>query len=309
MPSPCWPAARRPRPHAPVGLLVFAVLACACGGSTPPPAPAAPAPREATEVAATMGRTWDAVIDMFAARNIPIRTIERASGIIATDELSVGSEGERWAVCGEGNGATLAPNLAIYNVLVRGDSASSRVMATVRWTLGSATSDIECTSTRIWERELERAVKARAESAQERAPVVVPASPVESSPPTFTTAAGAAPAPPDTGPPLTPAESRKARGLRSGVELLSEATFATAVSDLQAIEALQGFGETGKDTLTVELTAEGMRSLAIQHYLRRLFYAYRYANALRHDTLLLLTHGGRMIGSYTETGLEKRDWR
>jgi hypothetical protein len=256
-----------------------------------------------------MGRTWDAVIDMFAARNIPIRTIERASGIIATDQLSVGSEGERWAVCGEGNEATLAPNLAIYNVLVRGDSTSSRVMATVRWTLGSATSDIECTSTRIWERDLERAVKGRAESAQARAPETLPASPAESTEPTYTTTAGSATAPSDGGPPPVPVDSRKARGLRSGVELLGEATFATAVSDLQAIQALQGFGETGKDTLTVELTAEGMRSLAIRHYLRRLFYAYRYANALRHDTLLRLTHGGRVIGSYTETGLEKRDWR
>ena len=308
MPSPCSPVARRPRPHANVGLLVCAVLT-ACGASTLPPAPAAPAPREATEVAASMGRTWDAVIDMFAARNIPIRTIERASGIIATDQLSVGSEGERWAVCGEGNGATLAPNLAIYNVLVRGDSTGSRVMATVRWTLGSATSDIECSSTRIWERDLERAVKSRAESAQQRAPEIVPSSPAESSEPTYTTTAGAATAPPDGGSPLTPGDVRRARGLRSGVELLGEATFATAVSDLQGIQALQGFGETGKDTLTVELTAEGMHSLAIRHYLRRLFYAYRYANALRHDTMLLLTHGGRVIGSYTETGLEKRDWR
>ena len=101
----------------------------------------------------------------------------------------------------------------------------------------------------------------------------------------------------------------QARGVRSGVELLREPTFSTAISDLQSLDALQGFGETGQDTLTVQLTDEGIRSLAIRHYLRRLYYAYRYANDLRPDTLLLLTHGGRVVGTYTETGLDKRGWR
>lgn len=50
------------------------------------------------------GRTWDAVIDQFAARNIPIRTIERVSGLIVTDQLTVGREGYWWANCGKGNG-------------------------------------------------------------------------------------------------------------------------------------------------------------------------------------------------------------
>jgi hypothetical protein len=256
-----------------------------------------------------MGATWDAVIDMFAARNIPIRTIERVSGIIATDQLSVGEEGQSWAVCGDGNGTTLSPNFAIYNVLVRGDSAKSRVMATVRWTLGSASSDVECASTRVWERELESAVKARAESQPRRTSDEAPLTPASgATQPTYASGAGTAPSVAARGGPPAPA-SRKARGLRSGVELLGEATFATAVSDLQSINALQGFGENGKDTLTVQLTDQGLRSLAIRHYLRRLFYAYRYANELRSDTLLLLTHGGRIIGSYSETGLEKRDWR
>jgi hypothetical protein len=257
-----------------------------------------------------MGATWDAVIDMFAARNIPIRTIERASGIIGTDQLSVGDEGRSWAICGDGNGTTLSPNFAIYNVLVRGDSTGSRVMATVRWTLGSASSDVECASTRIWERELESAVKARAESQPRRTSDETPPTPGTGiAEPTFASSAAAAPSvpPPGGDPPAT--ASSKSRGLRSGVELLGEVTFATAVSDLQSINALQGFGETGKDTLTVQLTDQGIRSLAIRHYLRRLFYAYRYANELRSDTLVLLTHGGRVVGTYSETGLEKRDWR
>jgi hypothetical protein len=255
-----------------------------------------------------MGSTWDAVIDMFAARNIPTRTIERASGIIATEELSVGDEGRNWADCGQNNGSPLGPSSAIYNVLVRGDSASATVKATVRWTLLVGSAAVECSSSHVWERELETAAKQEAERHEREGPPGTPAAaPADGGPaePTYARAGSTPPPAPADGP-RAPA---RPRGLRSGVELLGEATFATAVSDLQTLGALQGFGETGRDTLTVQLTDAGMRSLALRHYLRRLYYAYRYANELRTDTLLLLTHGGRVAGTYTETGLEKRDWR
>jgi hypothetical protein len=256
-----------------------------------------------------MGRSWDAVIDMFAARNIPIRTIERASGIIATEQLAVGDEGKDWADCGEDNGTVLAPNFATYNVLVRGDSVSSLIKATVRWTREiRPSSSIECSTRHVWERELELQAKGRAEayalSGRDSSPEQMAA--VE---PALASSAGAMP---PTAATDTPAEGSTAaanHGLRSGVELLREPTFSAAVSDLQSLNALQGFGETGRDTLTVQLTSQGIRSLAIRHYLRRLFYAYRFANDLRPDTLLLLTHGGRVVGTYSETGLDKRDWR
>src|SRR5689334_6312594 len=82
--------------------VVSLCLLFVCCSSYEPPPP--PEPREATHVDASMGRTWDAVIDQFAARNIPIRTIERASGLIATDQLTVGREGYWWADCGKDNG-------------------------------------------------------------------------------------------------------------------------------------------------------------------------------------------------------------
>ena len=302
-------------------LLVCTVLTAGCAAYQPPTPPTPPTPHEATEVAASLGKTWDAVIDMFAARNIPIRTIERVSGIIATERLSVGDEGKGWADCGQDNGTTLSPNFAIYNVLVRGDSESSRVQATVRWTLAaSASSAIECSTSHVWERELEAAAKGRAESPPHGAPDEAPSSaPATRS--TETAFAGSADAssdgassdgamtPSSAATTFGPAAPAPARGLRSGVELLGEATFATAVSDLQSLNALQGFGETGTDTLTVQLTDQGIRALAIRHYLRRLFYAYRYANQLRADTILLLTHGGRVVGTYSETGLDKVNWR
>src|SRR5712691_3823983 len=112
------------------------VAACSFHGYTPPEPPS---PRDATQVDASMGRTWDAVIDLFAARTIPIRTIERVSGIIVTERLSVGREdGLAWADCGKESGfghsaVRISPNYGTYNVLVRGDSMHSSVKTTVRW--------------------------------------------------------------------------------------------------------------------------------------------------------------------------------
>lgn len=282
--------------------LVCVTLCVGCSAYQPP---APPTPREATEVDASIGSTWDAVIDMFAARNIPIRTIERASGIIATEELPVGEEGKTWANCGQNNGVALSPSSAIYNVLVRGDSATSLVKATVRWTLTmSGSSVLECSTSHEWERGLETAVKQRAESLRAGSRDGSTSVAFAGGEHGYVSSDGSTSA---AGPAVSGAHAGP--GLRSGVELLSEPTFAAAVSDLQSLNAVQGFGETGKDTLTVQLTTAGLRSVAITHYLRRLFYAYRYANDLRTDTLLLLKHTGRMVGTYSATGLDKVDWR
>ena len=136
------------------------VLVAGCTTYKPPPPPT---PRDASLVAASMGQTWDAVIDLFATRNIPIRTIERASGLIVTDALRVGQEGNTYASCGTKNGKVLAPDRATYNVLVRGDSSMATVRTTVLWTRTAEPIVPECTSTFIWERALETDVKARAE--------------------------------------------------------------------------------------------------------------------------------------------------
>ena len=89
--------------------LVFALVCAACNSYQ---APLPPAPRDATHVSASAGQTWDAVVDLFAARDIPIRTIDRATGLVATDELSVGTEGRKWADCGKLNSVLLGPDRA-----------------------------------------------------------------------------------------------------------------------------------------------------------------------------------------------------
>jgi len=41
------------------------------------------------EVTSSFGRAWDAVIDVFAEANTPIRTMERASGFIAAELATI----------------------------------------------------------------------------------------------------------------------------------------------------------------------------------------------------------------------------
>src|SRR6185295_5227451 len=141
-------------------LLAFVLLSVACHSYE---APLPPAPRDATHVSASADLTWEAVVDLFAARSIPIRTIEPASGRVATEEMSVGTEGQQWADCGKASSVRLGPEHAIYNVLVRGDSSSSSVKATVRWTYVAAKlGTIECSTSHAWEERFEAEVKAHA---------------------------------------------------------------------------------------------------------------------------------------------------
>ena len=132
---------------------IFTATSC----TTPPPPVA---PRGATEVDAPFGRTWDAVVGAFADLNIPIHTLDRASGYVATEELSIPrellQEARSWAQCGSGYGP---PDHAVYNVLVRGDSSRSTVRVTVRW----MNTQQACATTQVWEQCRESEIKSRAE--------------------------------------------------------------------------------------------------------------------------------------------------
>jgi hypothetical protein len=136
-----------------------------------PPAPVSP--RQGTAVAASFARTWDAVIDDFANRNVPIRTIERASGIIVT-ERRASLVDTRYADCGARRDARdevverLNATHTGYNILVRGDAVRSVVKVTPIYMRVDPTTgaDIQvCESTGVWETEIEAMIKARAEGA------------------------------------------------------------------------------------------------------------------------------------------------
>jgi hypothetical protein len=130
-----------------------------------PPATTA-ATRAPTEIAASFGRTWDAVIDEFAEMNIPIQTLERASGFIAAEPLALGTADTTWADCGTALDR-IPPSRAYYNVRVLGDSTHSSARVTVRWTAAGAGQGapmvVECSTTGTWEAAFEQAIKANAE--------------------------------------------------------------------------------------------------------------------------------------------------
>src|SRR5207244_1446028 len=66
--------------------------------------------RDATPVNASVGRAWDAVLDLFAARQIAISTWERASGFIGTDQWDVpGSEARRPSCATSGHRYEIGP--------------------------------------------------------------------------------------------------------------------------------------------------------------------------------------------------------
>lgn len=263
------------------------VLLAGCSTYKPPPPPT---PRDASLVTASMGQTWDAVIDLFATRNIPIRTIERASGLIVTDALSVGLEGNTWASCGTRNGKILAPDRATYNVLVRGDSALATVRTTVLWARTADPVVPECTSSYIWERGLETEVKARAERQGREA--AAHAAPLGLVPPAQPSPAPQ-PAPPPAGPPT----------IRSAQELMNNLGFRRAMIDAQRIGIISDFHEISPDTLALELADLALTSPSTDNSLSGVYLAYRGTTGYRPGSAIKLFHDGQSVGWYTTAGL------
>jgi hypothetical protein len=305
-------------------LLAGSLLLCAaCGFGYIPPEP--PSPRDATQVNASMGRTWNAVIDLFAARTIPIRTIERSSGIIVTEQLSVGVEGDQWADCGKskGWGGTnhYAPNFATYNVLVRGDSAHSSVKTTVRWVLSDfkhplAGNEVtECSTKHVFERLFEAETKSRAEapkvadqaraepadrSTQSTVGIPPEAQSVPPLPDTISSSTGTtADAPAQLSPTAEPMASG---GGRSNEQLLAAPDFSRAIRDLKVLQFLNGFRERGADTLQVEVSDDAATHIR-EYNLRGLFNAYHQITNWSPRATIVLSYRSRLVGTYTERGL------
>lgn len=140
-----------------------AVLLTSACASAPAPEPVTRVP---TSVNAPVSKTWDAVVDLFADKNIAIRTMDRTSGFISAEPALVSSEGNAWAKCG-GFSIYGGPSSAIYNMLVRGDTTRSTVRMTVKWTHASRAGidkTRECSTTGVLEDQIESQIRARAES-------------------------------------------------------------------------------------------------------------------------------------------------
>lgn len=154
-----------------VQLLVASIALTGCIATVPPAV--APA-RSATTVSASFERTWTAAVDVFADKNVGIRTIDKSSGLIVGDPVRVTMEDEMkphsLADCGGNDVLSVRrynqPKTATYNVRVRGDSTRSTVLVTVRWTgqVGKSSDEVDCTSRGVWEGGFETAIAKKAEN-------------------------------------------------------------------------------------------------------------------------------------------------
>lgn len=114
-------------------------------------------------VNASFSRTWNAAIDVFAARNIPIETLDRASGlIVARPQELYYSDSTMLADCGrrQFSGRQYA-SMAYYNVLIRGDSTHSTVHVTSKWVTKDG---FLCNTKGVFEAGFEKNVKQKAEA-------------------------------------------------------------------------------------------------------------------------------------------------
>lgn len=143
--------------------LRIALIGLAIAGCTPPTTLAPIAPEG---INASVGKTWNAVIDVLSDGNIPVKTLDKSSGYVMAEVASVGIlEEDKLADCG-GFMTSLGssgPMIARYNIVVRGDSTTSTVKVTARF---MKTGDIgkDCPSKNTFEAKFQSDVKARAEA-------------------------------------------------------------------------------------------------------------------------------------------------
>ena len=139
--------------------------------TTPRPAPVQPVPAPdsvaVARIAASSQQTWWALVETFKERGVPVMPMLDANGAMAVATLAVpGRTGARWAECGTSLGLPVPPDRATYQVLVGGDASSSTTTVLVHFTASPRDPEErrrECVSTGAWERELNTAIRTRAE--------------------------------------------------------------------------------------------------------------------------------------------------
>jgi hypothetical protein len=271
-----------------------AILLLACGRYTPP---SKPVPRDATQVRAPAAESWDAVVETFARRGIPIRTVDPSSGLVVTDELRVGSEGREFADCGKASGHLLYPDVARYNALVRGDSTTSTVKVTVAWAhVAGKRAVSDCATTHRFEQAFEDEVRGRAET---QAVVAARAAAGRRK----AAANGEGSASLGALPPLSLTDSLSYPP-RPNNELLANPNFSRIVGDMDRKSLLLRYREVGGQRLLVDLSATALMDPSLEYELTQLFLAY--GNTMLDDTnpTLILRANGSEVGHYTRAGLE-----
>lgn len=126
---------------------------------------------------------WEALIDLFDERGWSIQGMDKASGLITTDWLSLGSDAEAYADCGSAPLAQTIETAIRFNVRVKGDDDSVDVnvntaIRTVR-EFDGRTRKIDCVSTGAVEQMIHQqvqrgglALESRKKSTKRQAPVI-----------------------------------------------------------------------------------------------------------------------------------------
>lgn len=132
--------------------MLLALAACSAAPKT------VATPRQPLSVQATGDELWSATLATLAEQSIPIKTSDRSSGLITTEEVIVPvSEGRKVADCGPIVGAGRVQ----YSILI----AASTLRITPRFTYANIYGQTqgECVTRGIVESKLEAAIKQRAE--------------------------------------------------------------------------------------------------------------------------------------------------
>lgn len=172
------------RPSIVVAVLSGLAFVAPLGGCVSAGPIAAPAPRTAITVLASIDKTWSAAVRILADRGVAIKTADRPSGTIVTEviPISLGGSGalgdslsHMIVDCGSPaiGRRTLYPTAAQLQIFIQGNALASTVLARVRyWRTGPSRSvsvagveavTEECATAGGLEKEYEVSILKRAE--------------------------------------------------------------------------------------------------------------------------------------------------
>jgi hypothetical protein len=87
--------------------LAVVLAACASGVRTPDQSAA---PRAATPIAAPREAVWSAALNVLVDRSIPVKSSDKAAGLITTEEVAVpAADAKQAGECAKGAGMTARP--------------------------------------------------------------------------------------------------------------------------------------------------------------------------------------------------------
>jgi hypothetical protein len=155
------------------GAVVIGSLIAGAGSAS---APAQHNVKRSARIDHSFDDTWSALIDVFADHSWAIDKVDKASGLITTDWMSLGLDGDTYADCGSAPLADKSPTQVRFDVRVKpdGDAASITINTTFRQarSIADAHGVVDCSSRGSVEALIRREVASASAGSPERAPKV-----------------------------------------------------------------------------------------------------------------------------------------